>query len=143
MKTPLIFSLLLLTVGTACRRSKDIPVALDCRVSTDLTAPTTCYDPVAGLRLTAAGFGKEPSGFEWEVFAKADTVNGVVDRKNLRIRMFGASSFVIPDTLLRQVPAIGVSILTNCDGVLKVSPPFTFVRRQNRSTGCVTWSRKF
>lgn len=142
MKTPLIFSLLL--VGSiACRRSKDTPVGLDCRVSTDLTAPTTCYDPAAGLRLTAAGFGKEPSGFEWEVFAKLDTVNGAVDRKNLRIRMFGTPSFVVSDTLLRQVPAIGVSVLTNCDGVLKVSPPFTFVRRQNRSTGCVTWSRKF
>ncbi len=130
--------LILLGFGLAACAKDNTP---DCKVVDAITVPTTCYDPSSGLTLTASGFGKNSSGFEWSIYPQADTAAYSLSENKKTLQLSGQREvFTVPDTLLRRVPGFVVKVATNCDGVWLQSIYYAVVKRKGNSGNCAVWA---
>ena len=77
---------------------------------------------------------------EWYIYVLKDTLDGFTPR-DLKINEPKYESITIPDSILLDNKKIDVHAVTNCDGQLRDSMFFAFVK--TTSNNCVTWIRHY
>ncbi|MBD2699387.1 hypothetical protein IC229_01975 [Spirosoma sp. BT702] len=127
---------LILASLVSCKQEKTTP----CKAPQRVTVDSECYAG-NGLKFTASDYGDTPLSFEWNVVALKDTsrVNGWTP-KDEKIRMIASNTFVVPDSLVTNYQRLIVEVAANCQGQLKHSTYYAFVKKRSAATNCVTWA---
>lgn len=124
-----------LLTGQACKNQDTQP----CTLPHQVTADSQCYSG-KGLQLTASDYGDRPLSFTWEIYATKDTSKTFGwNLKDEKIKMIAANNFVVPDSLVTNYQRLIVNVSANCDGLLKSSTYYGFVKKQSSTSNCVTW----
>ncbi|QIP17879.1 hypothetical protein G8759_18765 [Spirosoma aureum] len=115
-----------------------------CRFADNIAVTGDCYDPSAGLTLTATGYGDSPSGFEWVIYALKDSasINGFTAR-DLKINIEASDHMTVPDSIVNANGRLIVKVATNCQGTLKHSMYYAFVKRTDAVSQCTTWAQQY
>ncbi|GAB3703755.1 hypothetical protein GCM10027592_34220 [Spirosoma flavus] len=133
---PFYLGCLFLIYLASCSQEKATPCGAPQRITVD----SECYAG-NGLKFTATDYGDTPLSFEWSFVALKDTtrVNGWTP-KDEKIRMIAANTFVVPDSLVTNYQRLIVEVGANCQGQLKHSTYYAFVKKRSAANNCVTWT---
>ncbi|WP_420151216.1 hypothetical protein [Spirosoma sp.] len=128
------FTVALITTITSCNQEDADP----CTYPHQVTANSACYAG-NGLQLTASDYGKSPLSFEWEIYALKDSSKILGWTPNdLKLRMIANNTFTVPDSLVNNYKRLIVNVASNCQGDLKHSISYGFIKRIS-AANCVTW----
>ncbi|ADB39165.1 hypothetical protein [Spirosoma linguale] len=133
MKTLVAFSLIF--VSNCTSQDNTSP----CRSPQKISVDQRCYKG-NGLALTASEYGTSPSSFEWSVYALKDTAQSLgFTPQDLKIKINTANELIIPDSLATNNQRLIVTVATNCQGELKRSIYYAFIKTQSATDSCTVW----
>lgn len=133
MKT--IVAFILIFVSSCTLQDNTSP----CRSPQKISVDQTCYAG-NGLALTASEYGTSPQSFEWSVYALKDTAQSLgFTAQDLKIKINTSDVLVIPDSLATNNRRLVVTAAANCQGELKRSIYYAFVKTKSATDSCTIW----
>lgn len=139
MRTSLIalYSLLLgLWVATSCTSQDSTK---PCGPPGKITVDSACYAG-NGLVMTASEYGGSPLSFDWEIHAVKDTSTVIGwTSEAFELKPISSNKYTVPDSIVNKYPKLIVSVASNCEGALKHSVTYGFIKRRSTANNCVTW----